>query len=335
MTIPATPPTTISFDRVAAIVELACRAPSLHNSQPWRWIFDAGRLHLMADHARVGHHTDVTGQEVILSCGAALDHLQVASAAAGWHVSIDRNPDPHDHDHLASVNFCRAAVAGEHERLLGEAIPRRHTDRLAFAAPEPWAALEEQLQAVLDDTVVDIDVIDDNGRPALADASRRTEQHRRDDPSYRYELLWWTGHSHIDDGIPQSALPSSTEAQRVDVARDFPVYGGADRASQVDRDHSKVLVLSTFDDSRQNTLRCGEALSRVLLECTAAGFATCPLTHMIELHASRERVRRLTGRRGEPQVLIRVGRALETGVAAPHTPRRPLGEVLRSSDLSS
>jgi hypothetical protein len=132
----------------------------------------------------------------------------------------------------------------------------------------------------------------------------------------------------VGDGIPQSALPSSAEARRVDVARDFPVYGGGDRSSQLDRDHSKVLVLSTFDDSRENILRCGEALSRVLLECTAAGFATCPLTHMIEWHESREVVRRLTGRRAEPQVLIRVGRALETSAAAPRTPRRPLGEVL-------
>ena len=308
---------------------MACRAPSLHNSQPWKGIFDGSVLHLFADRARVGHHTDVTGQEVILSCGAALDHLKVAAAVAGWQVTIDRYPDPHDHDHLASVNFHRAMVAGEHERALGNAITRRHTDRLAFAAPEPWAELEQQLRTVLHGTPVHLDVIDDSGRPALADASRRTERHRRDDSSYQYELLWWTGRSHVGDGIPPSTLPSAAEAHRVDVARSFPVYGGGDRSSEVDRDHSKILVLSTFDDSRQNTLECGEALSRVLLECTKAGFATCPLTHMIEWHDSREAVRRLTGRHAEPQVLVRVGRALETSTAVPETPRRPLTAVLQ------
>lgn len=328
MTIEVTPSNTVSAEQVSAMVESACRAPSLHNSQPWRWMFGGGVLHLFADHARVGHHTDVTGQEVVLSCGAALDHLRVASAVAGWQVTIDRYPDPHDHDHLASVNFHRAAVAGEHERELGNAISRRHTDRLAFAAPESWIELEQQLRAVLDGTGVDLDVIDDNGRPALADASRRSERHRLNDASYQYELLWWTGSSRVGDGIPASALPSSAEAHRVDVAREFPVYSGGDRSAQADRDHSKILVLSTFDDSRQNTLKCGEALSRVLLECTVADLATCPLTHMIELHASRETVRRLTGRRAEPQVLIRVGRALETGRAVARTARRPFGEVL-------
>ena len=95
----------ISTAQLAATVELACRAPSLHNSQPWRWIFQNGTLHLFADHARVGRHTDATGRELILSCGAALDHLLVAAATTGWQVTVERYPNPHDHDHLASAVF--------------------------------------------------------------------------------------------------------------------------------------------------------------------------------------------------------------------------------------
>jgi hypothetical protein len=52
---------------------------------------------------------------------------------------------------------------------------------------------------------------------------------------------------------------------------------------------------------------------------------------MIELHASREIVRRLTGRRAEPQVLIRVGRAPEASPPPVRTARRPLAEVLSIS----
>ena len=160
----------ISTAQLAATVELACRAPSLHNSQPWRWIFQNGTLHLFADHARVGRHTDATGREVILSCGAALDHLLVAAATAGWQVTVERYPNPHDHDHLASAVFHRAESAGEHAHILGEAISSRRTDRLAFAAPQPWAEVEQQLLTVHRGTVASLDVIDDDGRPALADA---------------------------------------------------------------------------------------------------------------------------------------------------------------------
>jgi nitroreductase len=326
---PATAHDSISTEQLAATVELACRAPSLHNSQPWRWVFENGTLQLFADHARIGRHTDSTGREVILSCGAVLDHFQVAAAAAGWQVSVQRYPDPRDHDHLASAEFNPTESVGERARGLAEAISTRLTDRLAFAAPQPWDELELQLRTLLRGTATCLDVIDDDGRPTLADASRQSEEHRLGDASYRYELLWWTGRSGTEDGVPSSAIPSRTEASHVDVARDFPTYGSGDRRPEVDRDQSKIVVLSTYDDSRENTLRCGEALSRVLLECTAAGFATCTLTHMIELHASREIVRRLTGRRTEPQALIRVGRAPEGGPPPARTRRRPIAEVLQ------
>lgn len=313
---------------LAAIVGLACRAPSLHNSQPWRCDYEAGTLRLFADHGRVGRHTDSTGREVLLSCGAILNHLQVASAFYGWHTIVGRCPDQGDHDYLASISFHRADAATEHERTLGEAISMRRTDRLAFAAPEPWAEMHRRLGTVVDGTGVNLDIVDESGRPALADVSRRTEQFRREDASYRYELLWWAGHSRVDDGVSIGALPSATEASHVDIAREFPTYGVGDRRPQMDSDHSKVLVLSTHDDSRDNTLRCGEVLSRVLLECTTAGFATCPLTHMIEVHASREMLRGIIGRHAEPQVLVRVGLVPETNPVPGRTPRRAVNDIL-------
>ena len=122
---------------------------------------------------------------------------------------------------------------------------------------------------------------------------------------------------------------SESEAQRVDVARDFPASGHSERRALVGRDHSKILVLSTYDDSRENVLGCGEALSTVLLECTMASLATCTLTHMIERHDSREIVRRLTGRHAEPQLLIRVGTIPQTESPPTPPPRRPVSEVLQ------
>ena len=75
-------------------VTLACRAPSLHNSQPWRSIAD-GTLHLFADRQRLVPATDSSGREMILSCGAVLDHLRVAIAAAGWTPPSTGSPIRH------------------------------------------------------------------------------------------------------------------------------------------------------------------------------------------------------------------------------------------------
>src|ERR1700746_1179652 len=86
-------------------VLLASRAPSLHNSQPWRWVVEDARLQLWADPRRWMHATDRTGREMTLGCGAVLDHLRVALAAAGWDSVTERFPDPGNPDHLATLQF--------------------------------------------------------------------------------------------------------------------------------------------------------------------------------------------------------------------------------------
>ena len=77
----------VDTEVISDAVELACRAPSLHNSQPWRFIVDGvdgQAVHLFLDPDRAPRHTDTTGREALISCGAVLDHLRVAMAAAGW-----------------------------------------------------------------------------------------------------------------------------------------------------------------------------------------------------------------------------------------------------------
>lgn len=313
-------------------VALACRAPSVHNSQPWMWVADGSVLHLFADHERLVAVIDRTGREMILSCGAVLDHLRTAMAAMGWDTSVTGFPDRTDCDHVAALEFSRSADADEAtaaaRRRRADAIPRRRTDRLPLAAPPGWAALESTLRGLSEGDAVMLAVVRDDDRLQLAEASRLTESIRRQDPTYQSELRWWTSPFELEQGIPPGARLSASEADRVDIARSFPTTGDAERRVQVAADHSKIIVLSTASDSRSEVLRCGEVLSTVLLECTVAGMATCALTHLTEIAPSRRLIGQLTGRPGLPQVLIRVGQAPVTGEHPEPTPRRPLVEVL-------
>ena len=71
-------------------VRLACRAPSLHNSQPWRLDRDGKGVHLFLDTSRIMPSTDRSAREAIISCGALLDHLRVAwRQPAGRRMSTD------------------------------------------------------------------------------------------------------------------------------------------------------------------------------------------------------------------------------------------------------
>ncbi len=315
-------------------VMLASRAPSLHNSQPWRWVVDGARMQLWADRCRLMPATDRTGRELTLSCGAVLDHLRVAMAAAGWDSTTERLPDPCEPDHLATLEFRPMETATEAHRQRAAAILRRRTDRLPFRAPAGWPALHSALRRVVMPYDVLLDVIPDDERTRLAEESALAETLHRYDTTYLSELRWWTSPFESDaTHVPTSSLVSGSEAARVDVARAFPPAGGGQRRAAIDHDHSKILVLSTHrGDAPLDVLRCGEALSAVLLECTIAGMATCTLTHMTEIAQSRNIIARITGTAGEPQLLIRVGSPASNGQPVERTARRLVTEVLKFRD---
>jgi hypothetical protein len=322
------PDTMVDPKVISAAVALACRAPSLHNSQPWRWVADGAGLHLFADPTRKVQVADPSGREALISCGAVLDHLHVAMAAAGWSAHIDRFPDPNNFEHVASIDFRAMDFVADGQRYRADAILRRRTDRLPLAEPTNWTAFEYVLRNTLGDGPVQLDVFADVVRPELAEASRISASLRLYESLYRIELDWWTSNVGPSQGIPRSALVSATESERVDLERAFPVGDPQERRANIANDGAKILALTTAADSREDAVRCGEALSTVLLECTLAGMATCTLSHITESSAGRGVVGALIGTSAFPQLLIRIGEAPAIEQTPPATGRRPMKDVL-------
>jgi nitroreductase len=320
--------TLVDTELIAGAVRLACRAPSLHNSQPWRWVASPNAVDLFGDPDRVVRSTDSSGREAIMSCGAALDHFRVAMTAAGWNTHIEEFPNPNDFRHLASIDFSPVEFITQACRDRADAILRRRTDRLPFRAPAHWESFEPILRA-FGEPLARLDVLPPEMRPQLAQASQLTEWVRRYDDSYHRELQWWTAPYRASEGVPPDALVSETERERVGIDRNFPISGHADRRAAITGDQAKVLVVSTPEDTRVDAFHCGRVLSTLLLECTMVGLATCPLTHITEMPASRDIIRDLIGRPSDmPQVLIRVGTAPKLEQTPAPTPRRALEDVL-------
>lgn len=306
-------------------LQLACRAPSFHNSQPWQWVLGDDTLELHLDPHRLVA-SDSSGRQALLSCGAVLDHLRVASAAAGWTVEVDRYPNPNNRKHLATITFSPMTYVTEGHRRRAEAIRRRRTDRLPFAAPADWDSFEPLLRRTVGEAVL-IDVLGADARPALCEAAALSESARLYDSEYHAELHWWTSSPEPTAGIPHSALVSATESERVGMGRRFPVTHHREQRATIPQDEALVVVLSTYDDTRLDVLGCGEALSAALLSATVSDLASCTLSHLTEVPASCEVIQNLTGR-GLPQLLIRMGRAPADEQTPAPTPRRALSDVM-------
>jgi nitroreductase len=131
-------------DRVTLqrVLDVAARAPSSGNLQPWRWGVDDSAIHLYADWRRQAGGSPTDRRDVLLGCGAVLNHCVVALAAAGWSPRVRRFPDGRDHSHLALLEVVEAPPEAAHVELAG-AISRRRADTGPYPALRiPPATLE-------------------------------------------------------------------------------------------------------------------------------------------------------------------------------------------------
>jgi hypothetical protein len=309
-------------------VATACRAPSLHNSQPWQWVLSRGELKLFLDPSRV-MTTDQSAREALIGCGIALDHLRVAMAAAGWQADISRFPNPANPNHLATFEFTPMAYVSDRDQLRAQAIRTRHTDRLPFSAVTDWSSFEPIVASAGNRSSVHLEVLSEQMRPQLVEAAELAESLRLYNTVYHDELCWWTAPFENSEGIPYNALVSVAEGERVNIGRVFPASRRPERRLEIPEDHAKVLLISTDEYGRADALASGEVLSAVLLDCTVAGLATCPITHVTEVTVARELIQSYMDHDAIPQVLIRVGVVPANETTPPLTPRRKLSEVLR------
>ncbi|MDY6807484.1 MAG: NAD(P)H nitroreductase [Actinomycetota bacterium] len=308
------------------IVTLACRAPSIHNSQPWIWRLHGPELRLYADYDRAVPVADPSNRQLIISLGVALHHLQVAAAARGLRTEVTRLPSPPRPDHLATVQFVGGQPPTPADVERARAITERFTDRLPMG-PAPDDRLGDLVDAVSARSRTRIVTLPADTHPTLAHASRISEFQRRYDATYHDELAWWTADDpDRREGIPPSSLTSASEADRVEVARDFPlVVTDHSRRPAVEVDHATVLVITGPGETTADHLACGETLSDLLLEATASGLDTCIISHVLEIEASASMIDNLLSSADPAQVLVRVG--VGEGHRPPATPRRPVGEV--------
>jgi hypothetical protein len=113
------------------VLDVAARAPSSGNLQPWRWrVHESGSgaaVHLYADDRRQAGESPNDRRDVLLGCGAVLDHCALAFAAAGWSPRVRRFPDTGDHNHLAILEVFERPPTPASLELAG-AITRRQAD---------------------------------------------------------------------------------------------------------------------------------------------------------------------------------------------------------------
>jgi len=317
---------TVDRQTIRAAVELGSHAPSVHNSQPWRWRLDGRSLLLQADLRRWLPATDADGRDLVVSCGAVLHHTRIALAASGLHAVVHRIPDPARADDLAALELSpRNPVDADVE--LAATILRRRTDRRRFSTWEVPASMQATLVQRAAEQGALLRVVTGRARRRLESALRDAAAAQDDTPAYRTETAVWSGAESSDDGVPAANLlvepPDPAHGRRF-------TPGRIEQDPAGEPDGALLAVIGTASDDTLSQLRAGEALSAVLLHANLLGLASCPLSQVLEVDDTRRVLRDdvLDGAIS-PQLVLRLGFP-PPGAPLPATPRRPIAEVLYS-----
>jgi nitroreductase len=308
---------------MAGMLKSATLAPSMHNTQPWRFRVDRATqtVELFADPARMLRHGDPHGRAVHIACGAALFNLRLAIAVAGREPVVRLLPDAGQPLLLAAVRLAGRFRPGEVEYELHAAIEARHTNRHPFSNRRvpPGVLADLADAAALEGAVLHF--------PDHAETARllrlvgEAERDMLADPAYLAELARWVGGSRDAEGIPDSALGPRDPMQQTPTREFTP---GRHQPSNYAwfEESPQLAVLSTAGATPVDWLRAGQALQRVLLTATARGIATSPLTQPLET-PDAWMVRDPRSGAERPQMILRLGYGLPIG----GTPRRDVSDV--------
>jgi nitroreductase len=317
-----------AFEVLQQAAVFAGRAPSLHNSQPWRWLVAHDSLDLRLEAGRLLGTSDPDARLAVLSCGTALHHARIELAAAGWGVTVQRFPDPADAGHLARLGLDKRVPPDPATARLVQAATRRHTDRRSTpSGPLDYDKLRS-IRAAIRREGTDLRLLRPGQVFTLARASDRARILEAGDSELQVELAGWVGRRAArGTGIPAAALPA-------DLLTENPPGSGFRRAGTdlitESQQHSSVFaILHGPGDEPENWLTAGEALSAGWLAATELAVSVLPLSVVMEVAAGREMVQRLMGGYELPYLVLRFAAADPHGCSAARTPRLPSEETVR------
>ncbi|MEH1031178.1 hypothetical protein V6W11_25835 [Micromonospora profundi] len=273
------------------------RAPSAHNTQPWRPEYHADRIVIDVDAARSLPDSDPTGRDLALGIGAFVETCLIVSAELGLSVAAAPGPQLIPAANRYRTPFTIADV--EARRVARGPYEPGYVDADVIADLEPGIA-----HVPARDLAPDLEVADRwmFGTPAVAvelrDWLRLSPRHPR------YHLDGLTDRALALSRSEAWALSAALRAYRVTRRLGLAALLAASGRGLLRYDGSVLVLLADGDDR----IAAGRRLLRTWLTLARHGLAVHPLSQLLDCPATAARLAERVG--GQPLAVFRVGHPL-------------------------
>jgi hypothetical protein len=327
------PATGTPEEQLRFILNYAILAPSSHNTQPWLFKIDSDAIYLYADRTRNLPVADPQGRELIISCGTAIFNLRIALHHFGYVGKIKTFPDSTNPDLLACIELGDRTQETTDEKLLFQAIKRRHTNRHDY---QDWNVPEALLKLLQKDAIAEGATLHfvkgQIPRSTVAELVAQGDRLQMANADFRNELAAWirSSSSKSHDGIP-------VYGHGIDEHLDFtaPLFALvlrtidmgpsiAERSRKLLENSPAIVIFGTKYDQPGDWLTVGQALERVLLRAQVVGLSASFLNQPVQVSELRNQLSQLFDYKFYPQIILRLG----FGIEVKPTQRRSVDEVV-------
>lgn len=317
---------TLSRADLVKMVEWAARAPSGHNTQPWRFAFGESGVEIHPDFTKALPAVDPDDRELYISLGCATENLCIAASHMGYEATVSLK----EYGVICVNLFKRETV--EPSKLFSS-MTKRQTNRRVYSG----AAIPEENIRTLERLPVEPGVTvryyksGSDGFNKIAQMIYQGNIQQMNDKAFKDELRSWMRYNkkHQDetrDGLSYAAFGAPNLPRCISK---FVMSQMINEKSQNKSDRKKIassshlVLLTTKNDTVEQWVALGRTLERLLLSTTEMGVAHAYANQPNEI---RELARAMAGALGiadeYPAIILRIGYA------------RPLPYSLRR-DISS
>lgn len=312
------------------MVEYGIKAPSGHNTQPWKFKVNDSSIEVYPDFEKELPVADGNHRELFISLGCAVENICIAANEFGYRYELkieNRNGLV-----FIKLNLEKSGVIPDPLFLQ---IDKRQTNRSVFKSKIITIDTIAQLENIEINRSVSVYFYKngDENYATLAEFAYRGNEILFGNNSFKKELLDWTRFNKKNiqqhkDGLAYNVLgsPSLPKWLGRPIVGSFLKPKAQNKSERKKIEAASHLVLFTI---KENTAECwisvGRALERFFLKCTELGIAVAFSNQPCQVNSLAHEVQeKMPIDKDFPMLLLRIGYA----EAMPYAPRKMLEELI-------
>lgn len=323
--------TSLSRQLLEEWVELATKAPSGHNTQPWKFSIEERSITIYPDYKRSLPVVDADNHALFISLGCAIENIVIAANHKGFMSNILNFPKDAKEECIRisfqEMNCCEWDP-------LYEMIRQRQSTRCLYdGKPIPEAHLEQLQEAAQQEDVECIFITDKKDFEPLIGFIKEGNLLQFSNKAFVNELISWIRFSKRDayekaDGLNAQSMGMPFIPQWLGKwILNYLVSGRSEarKWEKLIRSSSALVLFVAQQHHKKNWLHLGRSFQRMALTASQLGIKLAHVNMPCEeLKVRKKLVWHYQLGEKQPLLLVRLGYAK----AMPPAMRRPLSEVL-------